>query len=239
MVQIAPPVSTGYQAPLRAAERADILSGDSFARRAQPAPPVRRAEVPEPATPAEPTPATPALAPAVEAPNEVVVEVEPTLPERPVAPAPRKAAVDKLKAKKPAPKKPEAKKPAAKKPVAKKPVSKKPVAKKPAPTSEAPPAVKAKPAPKKPTKPAKSVTALPAGKGPDLASVSAALTALRPNAPKASVEKSAPIRVKKSGGATAPGNNEAVETPKSVLKALSNASDAMAAFKTREAKPKK
>ncbi len=241
MVQIAPPVSTGYQAPLRAAERADILSGDSFARLAQQMPLARRAETPEPAVPAEPMSATPALAPEVEASDEVVVKVEPVISERP---ATRKPTADKVEAKKPAPKKPVPKKPAAKtpaakKPAAKKPAAKKPVAKKPASTSEAPPAVKAKPAPKKPTKPAKSVTALPAGKGPDLASVSAALTALRPNAPKASVEKSAPIRVKKSGGATAPGNNEPVETPKSVLKALSNASDAMAAFKKKEAKPKK
>ena len=66
----------------------------------------------------------------------------------------------------------------------------------------------------------------------DPAQVQAALTALRPSAPKAKADIAAPIRVKKSGSTSpAPGKDEPVETPKSVLKALSNASNAMEAFK--------
>ncbi len=301
MVQIAPPVSTGYQAPLRASERASILSGDSYARRATPvsAEPVAELliekplteqrpevqstplpsvdlEVLEPLTTTEvvevefeslPEPVTakaskkkvapvklakPLLdAPLADSPStdspdepapvnleslEPMITVDPELPvdsavEAFEMPAVKKrVAGKKLAAKKPAAtKKPVAKKSAAGAPAVKKPAAKKPTTSKAKATKvEAP----TKAAAKKPA-------AKTSSKGLDLASASAALTALRPNAPKASVEKSAPIRVKKSGGAKAPGNNEAVETPKSVLKALSNASDAMAAFKQKDAKPKK
>jgi hypothetical protein len=76
--------------------------------------------------------------------------------------------------------------------------------------------------------------------GPDLRSVSAALSALRPTAPGASAEAAAPIRVKQKASTTpAAGKEGSVETPRSVLKALSNASSAMEAFKKPGAKPKK
>ncbi len=253
IAQIAPPVSTGYQAPLRASERADILSGDSFARLAQQMPLARRAETPKPATPVESIPAAPDIAPALEAPGGAIIDVESTRPEPPLTPAPKKPATGTREVKKPAPKKPAAKKPivtkkpAAKKPAAKKPevkktpVAKKPaVAKKPPVTSEKSVAVKASPAAKKTSPTAKTVIPRPTGKGPDLASVSAALSNLKPATPKVAVEKAAPIRVKKSSTAAASADKDApVETPKSVLKALSNASDAMAAFKQKENKPKK
>jgi len=232
MVQAAPPVSTGYQAPLRPAERAEILSGDSFARLAQQMPLQRSLEAP--ATPELRSEAPPAAE--APAPRKAPVRKAPASK----APASRDAA--RTAAKKPAARKPaSAERPAAKKPVAKKPAAKKPLASvKPAAKSDGAATAKAKPAPQKAATPAKAAPARPVGKGPDLASASAALSALRPNTPKAGTEKAAPIRVKKSDKAVpTAGKDGPVETPKSVLKALSNASDAMEAFKKKDSKPKK
>lgn len=67
----------------------------------------------------------------------------------------------------------------------------------------------------------------------------AALTALRPTSPPAKPRAAAPIRVKqKSNTSPAPARDAPVESPKSVLKALSNASSAMEAFKKPEKKNK-
>lgn len=267
IVQVAPATSTGYQAPLRAAERAEILSGDSFARRAQQAPESRTA-APEPsvkrgtlAGPASPVAAPEAPVEIATAPAEPSAPIQPEPIEarpRPAKKAPaqkpvaKKAPTAKPAAKKPAVKKPAAKKPAAKQPAVKKPAAKKAAAEQPVATQpDTPPAVAKKPTVKKPSAPGatpavakaspaakKSTTtqtaiSRPAGKGTDLASVSAALTSLRPSSSGNGADKVAPIRVKKSGGATPPGKDEPVETPKSVLKALSNASDALDAFKKK------
>lgn len=78
---------------------------------------------------------------------------------------------------------------------------------------------------------ARTVTAEP--KSLDLASVSAAITALRPNRPPVPPRSADPGKIKpKSTGKTATRANEPVETPPSVLKALSNASGALESFKT-------
>ena len=289
-----PVTATGYQAPLRANERAKILSGDSYARLSTPESaevvselrakvPVekRPAEVADPSsvpvdlealealttadmpeveaevlpetvtTKASKRKVTPvklakplldaplADSPVQDSPDdpapvnleslEPMITVDPELPvdsaveafEMP--PAKKRAAGKTSAAKKPAAKK----KPVAKKTVAKAPVVKKPAAKKPT-TSKA--KVTKLEAPTKAA--AKKPAARTSGKGLDLASASAALTALRPSTPKGKAGSAAPIRVKKSGNTSStPGKDEAVETPKSVLKALSNASNAMEAFK--------
>lgn len=210
ITRIEPVTVSGYQAPLRPSERADILSGGSFARVAtppapQPAP--LRAEVPVPKTPSVVEP------PAARKSQPVPRPAEKTEGRKPVAKKPiaEKPATAKAKAKTPAVEKP-VKKPVAKAPTTKEPAAKKPVAKKPA----------AKKAPERGASP----------KGPDLASASAALTALRPTSPPAAPKAAAPIRVKqKSNASPAPAKDAPVETPKSVLKALSNASSAMEAFK--------
>ncbi|MBX3177789.1 MAG: alpha/beta fold hydrolase [Candidatus Hydrogenedentes bacterium] len=71
-------------------------------------------------------------------------------------------------------------------------------------------------------------------RGPDLKSVSAAITALRPPPGSAPAPDVAPIRVQAPAARPATGGNT-VETPQSVLKALSNASGALEAFKERKA----
>lgn len=69
-------------------------------------------------------------------------------------------------------------------------------------------------------------------KGPDLASVSAAITALRPAQYPAPKRDVAPISINpRPGQQSPPRAGDAVETPASVLKALSNASGKLDAFK--------
>ena len=275
-----PVIATGYQAPLRANERASILSGDSYARRATsvssevvaevlvespyvervsevtsvpPASadlePLTTAEVPDVALEALPDPvkaksskkkAAPgklakSLRDAQLADSPTAVDLEPlslvdpeVTSESAVAPfevatTKKRAAGKKSAAKKPAvTKKPAAKKSVAKTPAVKKPAAKRPTASKAKPTKAE---VSTKVAAKKPA-------ARTLGKGLDLASASAALSALRPDAPKGKSEPANPIRVKSSGSTgPTPGKVETVETPKSVLKALSNASSALEAFK--------
>jgi len=292
-----PITATGYQAPLRANERADILSGNSYALRGASTSPVDvaelRSEVPTASRPGDVT--APPSPPVDEASLEPLTTVEVPVREAEVSPVRAKAKSSKKKAapvkltkplldapladspKKdtpddPAPvnlaslepmvavelqedsfvqvleglppkkraagktsaaKKPAAsKKPAVKKPAAKAPAAQRPVATKPRASKAKAPAVEA---PTKAT--AKKPAAKPSGKGLDLASASAALSALRPNVTKGKAPSAAPIRVKKSGNTSpAPGKNEPVETPKSVLKALSNASNALDAFKKPDAK---
>jgi pimeloyl-ACP methyl ester carboxylesterase len=249
---------TGYQAPLRANERANILSGDSYVRRATPVasesdtelradvatppiPPVDL-EVLEPLTAAE-VPEVAPEAPIADRPAPVIseatapVNLESLVPLETVEPGREdEIAVEPfevISAKKPA----NRKKPAAKTPAAKAPAGKKPATKKPSPKK----AATRKPTATRVAAPDKAILKKSApkasGKGLDLTSASAALSALRPNVTKGKASSAAPIRVKKSGNtSSAPGKNEPVETPKSVLKALSNASNALDAFKKPGAK---
>lgn len=250
-----PVTVSGYQAPLRPSERAEILSGGSFVRVATPAvdssPLALRAEAPASGTPvvAEAPSirkSSPASSPAGK------VEARKPAAKKPVAkkPVAQKPAVEKSPSSKARPstpvaekpaKKPLAKAPAAKAPAAKKPAAKKPAASKNVAARSAPPAGQP---PVAPTSPPRAPGRGASPKGPDLASVSAALTALRPASPQAKPQSSpkaaAPIRVKQKSSATpAPAKDSPVETPKSVLKALSNASSAMEAFKKPQSKTKK
>lgn len=248
ITRIEPVSVSGYQAPLRPSERADILSGGSFAHVATPtvvpSPVSLRAETPVPKAPpvvetpvarkSEPAPkSAEQTAPGKSSVKKPVAKKPATAKPKSKSPAVEKP-IKKPAAKAPATKKPEAKKPAAKKPVAKKPVAKKPAVKKAA-------AAESTPAAAQPSTPVvKSPANRTSPKGPDLASVSAALSALRPTSPQAASKAAAPIRVKQKSKATpALAKDASVETPESVLKALSNASSAMEAFKKPGKKPQK
>lgn len=165
-----PDVPTGYQRPLDASQRAEILSGDSFAHLA----------------PESPAAGSAGLA----APGDTAIEAAPEPEEKPP-----------LRKNAPAKKRVARKKAAEGKATAPQP--------QPDPTGKTP-------------------------KGPDLASVTAALTALRPPVghPRPSAETPitvTPVRRTRS----ASGAGESAETPNSVLKALSKASNALDSFKKK------
>ncbi len=197
-----PEIATGYQSPLGPSQRAEILSGDSYAR------------VAEAAT----------ATPSVDIPEETGKE----------APAKGKAKTGPAR-KKATPKK----KPAARK---KGTVQKRTSPDTPASQSVATPTpveeVTAE-APQESPRPGtgKKATARQREGGPDLAAASAALSALG-RAPRriASNTDSPAIRVKSTPTAKkAPKKSDApVETPQSVLKALSNASDVLGSMKEKK-----
>lgn len=281
IAHLQPAVATGYQAPLRASERANILSGDSFARLTptEPAIPPVEVRVNEPVAELPPAPPAivelPSVAPVeAEAPSVDIAETRKDVPVAPVkkpatlkskakvpsskpvagkkpaakvSPAAkvavRKAATGKKTAEAPEPKKAPSKKPATKKAATKKPSASKAVAPKAVPKQQetknrVPSAKKSTSDAAKPV--AKAPTRRQSGKGADLSAASEALNTLRPTASKGKTPSAAPIRVKassRSGAAAA--KDDTVETPKSVLKALSNASSAMEAFNKKAKTPKK
>lgn len=161
-------VAADYQTPLAPSERAEILSGESFAHLTEAEEAVRDEAR------AEPSEATPEL-------------------EQPAPATPKRAAK---------------KKPATKKKAAAK-------------NEEAAPGRKA------------DTASHTRGKGPDLASASAALSALRPQAGSTPPGKADPIRIDSASRRTAPDAGEPVATPESVLKALSSASGKLDAFKDK------
>jgi len=194
-----PEIATGYQSPLKVSQRAEILSGDSYARVAE----------------------APTVAPEADTPETDEDASTPTLkaPKRPAKKktAPRKKPVARKKA------------PAKKTTARKKPATK--AVTPPAPTEEA-----AVEAPKTTSGTAKKAPARSGEGGPDLAAASAALSALG-RAPRRPAEASDSPKINVKSRPTAKASKKAdspVETPQSVLKALSSASDVLGSMKAKK-----
>lgn len=198
-----PEIATGYQSPLGVSQRANILSGDSYARVAE----------------------APAVAPERDEPHTAEEEEE----SKPAVKTPKRPAKKKSSAKrKPAARK---KTPAKKTTARKAPV--KESAATPTPTKEV-----ASETPKPSVRPGigkKAPTRTGEG-GPDLAAASAALSALG-RAPRRPAEKTDSPKIRVTGQSStkaAKKSDTPAETPQSVLKALSNASDVLGSMKAKK-----
>lgn len=173
MPVVEPEIATGYQTPLNAAQRAEILSGDSFAHLAE----EEGVEGVEGGTAAGTATVEEVAALRTTSPQVPVTRKRPAIRKKSVAKG-KQAAGRKTPGTQPAPR-----------------------------TAEN-------------------------TQVPNLASVSAAITALRPTGPRPPITDDTPITIKPEGQARrAGGANEPVETPRSVLQALSNASSALENFK--------